>query len=144
MLHKTGIVVAAVLLALSFQPMTRAADPQQPVSQQNASGADLYKQSGCVVCHGGFGTGGFGPTLAGDPMLALQQYVVAQILIGRGQMPAFDRRLSDEQIAAVASYIRNSWGNNFGPVATKEVTDTRDLMNRAMQTAARVSQAQQH
>jgi mono/diheme cytochrome c family protein len=134
-----SVAVAVLVLNATAQ----SAGAQQPNSQQSANGADVYKQAGCVVCHGGFGTGGFGPKLAGDPMLAVQQYVIAQILIGRGQMPAFDGKLSDQQIAAVAQYIRSSWGNDFGPVSTKEVADIRDLMKRATQTAARVSQAQQ-
>jgi mono/diheme cytochrome c family protein len=109
----------------------------------NAPGADVYKQSGCVVCHGGLGTGGFGPKLAGDPMLAIGQFVIAQMLIGRGQMPPFGDKLSDQQIAAVAQYIRTSWGNDFGPVTPDQVADTRKLMQRAAQSAARVSRAQQ-
>ena len=70
-------------------------------------------------------------------------HVVAQIVLGRGQMPPFGNRLSDEQIAAVAQYIRNSWGNDFGPVTPKDVADTRQLLKRALQTQARLSQAQQ-
>jgi mono/diheme cytochrome c family protein len=112
-------------------------------AEDNSPGARIYKQSGCIVCHGGFGTGGFGPKLAGDPMLAIGQFVIAQILIGRGQMPPFADKLSDQDIAAVAQYIRTNWGNDFGPVAPDQAADTRNLMKRAMETAARVSQAEQ-
>jgi mono/diheme cytochrome c family protein len=109
---------------------------------QSAEGAEVYKQNACVVCHGGLGTGGFGPRLAGDPMLAIGQFVIAQILIGRGQMPPFADKLSDQQIAAVSQYIRTNWGNDFGPVSTDQVADTRALMKRAVQIAKPVSQAQ--
>ena len=124
-------------LSLALPACVFAAD------QQDAQGASVYKQSGCVVCHGGLGTGGFGPKLAGDPMLAISQFVVAQILVGRGQMPPFGDKLSDQQIAAVAQYIRSNWGNDFGPVTPDQVKDTRNLMTRASQTAVRVSQPQQ-
>ena len=77
----------AVSAALSAEG--HAADQQSP------QGAEIYKQSGCVVCHGGLGTGGFGPKLSGDPMLAISPFVIAQILIGRGQMPPFGDKLSD-------------------------------------------------
>ncbi len=115
----------------------------QQNADQNGQGAEIYRQSGCGVCHGGFGTGGFGPKLSGDPLLIIAPFVAAQIILGRGQMPPFGGRLSDEQIAAVAQYIRNSWGNDFGPVTPKDVADTRQLLKRARQTQARLSQAQQ-
>ncbi|QQR38064.1 c-type cytochrome [Devosia rhizoryzae] len=30
-------------------------------------------------------------------------------------MPAFGKRLSEAEIEAVGTFIRNSWGNSFGP-----------------------------
>ena len=130
--------LAGLMLSAALMPGAQAADQQTP------QGAEIYKQSGCVVCHGGLGTGGFGPKLAGDPMLAIGQFVVAQILIGRGQMPPFGDKLSDQQIAAVAQYIRTNWGNDFGPVTSDQVADTRNLMQWALQIAARAAQAQSH
>ena len=138
-------VLAVVALSAALSTITRAAESAstQAGDQPGTQGAEIYKQSGCVVCHGGLGTGGFGPKLAGDPMLAISPFVAAQILIGRGQMPAFGDKLSDPQIAAVAQYIRNSWGNEFGPVTADQVKDTRNLMSRALQIAARASHPQQ-
>jgi len=129
------LAVLAVSAALSAEG--HAADPQSPQA------AEIYKQSGCVVCHGGLGTGGFGPKLSGDPMLAISPFVIAQILIGRGQMPPFGDKLSDAQIAAVAQYIRSNWGNDFGPVSPDQVADTRNLMKRALQISTHASQPQQ-
>ena len=40
-------------------------------------------------------------------------------------MPAYHWKLSDDEIAAVTTYIRNSWGNNASPVAAKDVADLR-------------------
>ena len=130
-----GFAVLAVSAVVNAG--SRAADQQAP------PGAEIYKQSGCVVCHGGLGTGGFGPKLSGDPMLAISPFVVAQILIGRGQMPPYGDKLSDSQIAAVAQYIRTNWGNDFGPVTADQVADTRNLMKRAAQIAAQASQPRQ-
>lgn len=48
--------------------------------------------------------------------------------MGRGIMPAFKDRLSDEEIAAVATYIRTSWGNDFGPVSSTRVAEIRKSM----------------
>ncbi len=40
-------------------------------------------------------------------------------------MPAFDWRLTDAQVAAVLTYIRNSWGNAAAPVAASAVATQR-------------------
>jgi mono/diheme cytochrome c family protein len=40
-------------------------------------------------------------------------------------MPAFDWKLSDDQIAAVVTYIRNSWGNAAAAVAAGDVKKLR-------------------
>ena len=45
-------------------------------------------QSGCFACHGELGYGGAGPRFRNDKLLAADQYVIGQILIGRGIMPA--------------------------------------------------------
>jgi mono/diheme cytochrome c family protein len=36
-------------------------------------------------------------------------------------MPSLGYRLSDGQIAAVVTYVRNSWGNAAAPVAAETV-----------------------
>ena len=40
-------------------------------------------------------------------------------------MPAFDWRLNDAQVAAVLTYIRNSWGNAASPVPVKAAAKQR-------------------
>ena len=97
-----------------------------PAFGQNAAdGSHIFRESGCFVCHGEMGNGGAGPGLRGDPFLSITDYVVAQILLGRNIMPAFGEALSDQQIAQVASYIRNNWGNHFGTVDPQEVARLR-------------------
>lgn len=79
----------------------------------------------CAVCHGVNGGGGVGPQLAGYRPLHVTSAVIAQILDGGHQMPAFGKKLSDAQIAAVATYVRTAWGNDFGGVTAKEVSHAR-------------------
>lgn len=43
-------------------------------------------------------------------------------------MPAFDWKLTDEQIAAVASYIRSSWGNGATAVTAEQVAELREAL----------------
>ena len=90
------------------------------------TGHDVFMQSGCFACHGEMGYGGAGPGFRNDQLLAADQYVIGQILLGRGIMPSFAHRLDNEQIAAVASFIRNSWGNRFGPVSPQDVANARE------------------
>jgi mono/diheme cytochrome c family protein len=53
---------------------------------------------------------------SGDPTQAIQI-----VLYGRGQMPAFEGALSNEQIAAVISYERNAWQNDASVVKPAQV-----------------------
>lgn len=92
--------------------------------QAQDQGADLFQQH-CAVCHGGEGEGVTGPNLAGNSNLEDANLVARQILNGGQQMPPFASVLSDEQIAAVGTHIRTSWGNDFGPLEAQQVADAR-------------------
>lgn len=81
----------------------------------------------CIACHqaGGRGIEGVWPALAGNPLVTLDDpsVVTRTVLFGRGGMPRFNSLLSNEQIAAVISYIRGSLdGNAAGPI-TEEYVD---------------------
>ena len=82
----------------------------------------LAYSSNCAVCHGAEGQGGIGPGFIGNSVLSGKTFVINRI-IDHG-MPPFGH-LSDHQIAATATYIRNSWGNEFGPVLEEEVAAER-------------------
>ena len=92
-------------------------------AEPNGQGAQVFVQE-CAACHGREGQGGFGPTLAGNDELGDAAFVIGRILGGGGGMPAFDG-LSDEEVAAIGTYIRSSWGNDFGPVSAEEVASQR-------------------
>lgn len=82
-------------------------------------GQQVY-DANCLSCHGASGGGGVGVPLAGNDYLEDTSYVIEQIMYGGGFMPGFGH-LSDEEIAAVASDVRTSWGNNYGLVSIEEV-----------------------
>jgi len=90
-----------------------------------SEGEKLYLAS-CAGCHqpNGAGIATF-PTLAGNENLADKDLVIDRILNGKVPMPGFAGQYDDQQIAAIATYIRNSWGNGFGPVAPDEVAAKR-------------------
>jgi len=92
-----------------------------PVSVQ--VGASVYAKN-CSACHGAGGAGGVGPALAGNPRVnvANPTWMLTTIVQGRNVMPSWRGQLSSGDIAAVATYVRSSWGNNVAPVSVQEVT----------------------
>lgn len=97
----------------------------QPGGDQLISlGEDIY-MANCAVCHGRTGTGLMGPALAGSSLVTMDDPtgVILQVYHGGGAMPAFGDSLSTEEIAAVVSFIRNSWGNMASIVTAEEVTE---------------------
>lgn len=81
----------------------------------------------CAVCHASDGTGQIGPSLQENDLLGNTDFLVGRILNGFAAhgMPPFRGQLSDHEIAAVATFVRNSWGNDFGGVFEKEVSELR-------------------
>lgn len=79
----------------------------------------------CAACHGPDGLGASGPRLVGNAHLADTDYVLERILHGFGYMPAVGKDQSDGWVAAVATFVRNSWGNAYGPVSEEEVAAAR-------------------
>jgi len=96
------------------------------VDQAVMSEGETVYLTNCAACHqpNGEGLGTF-PALAGNDKLADVDFVIDRIVNGAGTMPGFGAQLDDQQVAAVATYIRNSWGNAFGPVTADEVAAKR-------------------
>lgn len=100
-------------------------------------GAKLYSQN-CAACHQatGLGLAGAFPALAGSPIVKDENYelfikVILQGYDARseyGQMPGFAEQLNDEEIAAIATHERRSWGNNASEVSAEEVKKIRDYV----------------
>lgn len=80
-------------------------------------GKGVYEAS-CAACHGANGQGipPVMPALAGNANLKDTQLILNIVKNGRGAMPAVGAAFSEEDLKAVATYIRNSFGNSFGPV----------------------------
>jgi mono/diheme cytochrome c family protein len=108
-----GALILACMLAMAVpataQEIRDGAFPQK-------TGEALYR-SICQGCHmpdakGAIGAGTY-PALANDPKLAEAAYPVSVVLHGQKAMPWFGDDLSDEQVAAVVSYIRTHFGNHY-------------------------------
>ena len=86
-------------------------------------GAPVFNRN-CATCHGMNGEGGVGPSFIQSPHLASVVGTVEQIIHGGGHMPAFGY-LSNGDIAAVATFVRNSFGNAYPLVAEAQVATYR-------------------
>jgi mono/diheme cytochrome c family protein len=118
-------------------PQKEGAVEAGPVSLAQ-QGKSVYGQ--CVGCHGGAGTGTPGqfPPLAGSPFVVKgEKRLIAILLKGitgpitvegkpfNNNMPAWDAALTDKKIAAVASFIRQEWGNKAGEISEAKVAAAR-------------------
>ena len=85
-------------------------------------------RSVCAACHGRDGNEVLSShvlLLEENDNLADAADVIRQIIHGNGYMPALGGALNDRQVAAVATYIRNSWGNDYGPVREEDIAQYR-------------------
>ncbi len=114
-------------LAAAGQVQAKAEKPT-PATPGLADGKALYQQL-CASCHQPDGRGmppSF-PALAGNENLKDAEYVIKTVLHGKPgtAMPPFAAQLDDQKAAAVVSYIRTAWGNDFGSVTPEEVARSR-------------------
>lgn len=116
--------LAGVMAMMSVNGAS-AQDATAPDPAVMAAGQPLYATN-CQGCHGAEGEGGIGERLAGSPIVALVGGIINQILVGSVEhgMPPFDR-LSNEEIAAISTYVRNSFGNAFSPITPDQVQQAR-------------------
>jgi mono/diheme cytochrome c family protein len=107
--------------------------------EQLANGEKIYKGA-CIACHeiDGSGAPRIYPPLPGnanlqsaDPTNTLRiildgaQTVTTPRAPNAGSMPAYRDKLSDQEIADVANYIRNSWGNAAPTVTPAQAAEVR-------------------
>ena len=102
-------------------------------------GKPIYDRE-CASCHGAVGLGmpPHYPPLAGNQSIQMGSAVNAIRMVLNGGyppgtagnpmpygMPPFAHRLSDDEVAAVVTYIRTSWGNRGGPVSARQANELR-------------------
>lgn len=103
-------------------------------------GAAVYIDN-CAACHrtDGHGYTRVFPALAGNPVLLSDDPTSLIHIVLKGgtlpathtapstfTMPAFDWRLSDQEVADVVNFIRTSWGNKGGDVKAADVKGLRE------------------
>lgn len=138
--------MAAYLQALPTSPPPKARIRPTEAPQMRR-GAEVYEER-CADCHGKSGEGAFAgdansgrraiPPLAGNRAVRMHRADNAIHAVIRGGfppatagnprpfgMPPLGQDLNDAEIAAVVTFIRNSWGNQAGAVREHEVTRLR-------------------
>jgi mono/diheme cytochrome c family protein len=132
--------IATYLKSLAASPTVTAKTVD---SQAMHRGAEIYSDA-CSSCHleDGVGQSRLFPPLGHDAMLqqanpaGLLHLILAGTRIGTSAsrpspltMPSFAWKLSDQEIADVSTFIRNSWGNQASPISEAEVSELRRKLN---------------
>ncbi len=129
----------AIAVYLKSQPASAGIESSAPEAGAMRRGAEIYSDA-CSSCHldNGVGQSKLFPPLGKDAMLqqpdptGLEHLILAGTRIGVSAsrpsplgMPSFAWKLTDQEIADVSTFIRNSWGNQAAPVAASGVADLR-------------------
>lgn len=150
LLIAAGMVLWAVIYILYTEPLDNSqwgdqrtrAELSGPApgaaSGASADGKAIFAAQ-CAACHQATGKGlpGVFPPLDGSEWVQGEPRVVANILLHgingeltvagqtyKGSMPSFSQ-LSDDELAAVASFIRSNWSNKAEPLTTELVAQER-------------------
>jgi mono/diheme cytochrome c family protein len=118
------------MVCLSLLGLSGSASAQEK-SELFRHGQEMYTAN-CADCHRSNGEGlpEVFPALKGNSLVMGDPTPVIQtILEGRrgklGRMPSWQNTLTDQQIAAVATFIRNNWGNKAETVTPETVAKHR-------------------
>jgi mono/diheme cytochrome c family protein/glucose/arabinose dehydrogenase len=128
---------AGVLARVEWPGKSVAAAPVAALSpeeqQRFDAGKDVYKNV-CQACHqpDGRGQEKLAASLIGSPLALGPAEIPTRILLhGKegpiGLMPPVGQVFSDEQIAAVLTYIRREWGQSGAPVDAATVHRVREM-----------------
>ena len=143
--HMTDADLRAIAVYLKDQPGQGETAAPTVDAAVLTLGKNIYADE-CSACHApnGTGTPGLFPAINGSA--SVQQNDPASLLhiVLRGArsagtdaaptapaMPSFEWLLTDDQVAAVVTYVRNTWGNAASPVSGADVATARkDLAKR--------------
>ncbi len=143
---------------LPYHSFTELQRFQPPSAEGNELGRQQY-ETVCALCHNNDGTGkpGQGPPFVGSewalgspnrmiriPLAGLTGPVTVKGQEYNLSMPAMGAAMTDEQLAAVLTYIRQSWGNKAAPITPAQVKAVRAEVGSRTQpwTAAELSSVQ--
>jgi mono/diheme cytochrome c family protein len=134
-------------MAVYLKSLTEGASPAKPAPALPSAESSLLLSLGktiydrqCAGCHGATGQGmpPEYPPLAGNQSIQMVSAVNAIRMVLNGGfppgtagnpmpygMPPFAQHLSDDEVAAVVTYVRTSWGNRGEPVSARQANELR-------------------
>jgi cytochrome c oxidase subunit 2 len=123
-----GVEAPAPVASAAAAAAAAPADESKPLplAELVSRGEKIYAAN-CIACHQATGQGTpamKAPALAGNKLVTgADQEPIDTVLNGRPNtaMQPFKQQLSDAEIAAVVTYVRNSWGNKASEVQPAEV-----------------------
>jgi mono/diheme cytochrome c family protein len=133
----------AIAVYLKSKPASAMMTASTPDSGAMHRGAEIYSDA-CSSCHleDGVGQSRVFPPLGNDTMLqqsdpaGVERLILAGTRIGVSasrpsplSMPSFAWKLTDQEIADVSTFIRNSWGNQAAQVSASDVGDLRKKLD---------------
>jgi len=133
--HLTAEDARAIATYVQSAPAPATRESRTASARVLERGAAVYGEH-CAECHGDKGEGALPayPPLAGNPSMnalvaangikAILNGGYAPVTKGHPRpygMPPFFSKLNDQEIAAVLTYLRASWGNTGAPVSAADV-----------------------
>jgi mono/diheme cytochrome c family protein len=134
-------------MAVYLKGLAQGSSPDKPAPPLPSPESSLLLSLGkpiydkqCASCHGaeGLGKPPHYPPLAGNQSIQMSSAVNAIRMVLNGGyppgtagnpmpygMPPFAQALSDDEIAAVVTYIRTSWGNRGAAVSARQANELR-------------------
>src|SRR4051812_11994830 len=134
-------------MAIYLKSLAQGTSPDKPAAPLPSAESSLLLSLGkqiydreCASCHGaqGLGMPPHYPPLAGNQSIQMVSAVNAIRMVLNGGyppgtagnpmpygMPPFAHRMSDDEVAAVVTYIRTSWGNRGAAVSARQANELR-------------------
>ncbi|MDA9503877.1 alcohol dehydrogenase [Bradyrhizobium sp. CCBAU 11386] len=132
--------VRAIAVYLKSLPPARRETIVTPPDEATMKAGQAVYAKFCIACHEADGTGSpriYPPLPANALLQSVNPSSTLRITLdgahtvttprapNTGEMPAYAKQLSDQEIAAVTNYIRNSWGNSAPLVTPGQVAKAR-------------------
>jgi mono/diheme cytochrome c family protein len=151
--HLADVDLRAIAVYLKDFPPRHGGQPQPVPAEDPAmqQGQTIYNNQ-CAACHtvAGEGIVGLFPRLSGASLVQQSQATSLIRVVLEGSravatdgaptgpaMPSFAWKLSDDEVAAVVTYIRNAWSNAAPPVSASDVSTLRQALHRQAQAPSR-------
>jgi mono/diheme cytochrome c family protein len=137
----------AIALYIKDQGAAAPVASTKPEQKVVDAGKAIFADS-CAACHqvNGEGVARMFPPLkqnanvqSADPTSVIRVIVEGARTVATKErptpfaMPAFDWKLGDDEIAAVATYVRNAWGNQAAAVSADQVKSLRKELHAKLQ-----------